>query len=91
MPTVSYIILKKVDELIDKLDEKLAPGGIIISHDPLKTSKPIALIRMLYRPFQSDRRWEWPFGRKKPTLNFQKPLILKKEEASLQKQNGIFC
>jgi SAM-dependent methyltransferase len=52
------------DVLIAKLNEKLAPKGVIISYDPLETSLPIKIIRMLYRPFQSDKDWEWPFTRK---------------------------
>ncbi|MAO08837.1 MAG: methyltransferase [Alteromonas sp.] len=55
---------KNVDNLIKRLDEKLAPNGIIVSYDPLKTSYPIWLLRALYRPFQSDAAWEYPFGRK---------------------------
>jgi len=50
--------------LIDKLNEKLAPKGQIISYDPLETSLPIKIIRTLYRPFQSDAAWEWPFTKK---------------------------
>lgn len=50
--------------LIDKLNEKLAPEGKIISYDPLETSWPIKIIRRLYRPFQSDAAWEWPFTKK---------------------------
>lgn len=52
------------DVLIAKLDEKLAPGGLIISYDPLETSMPIKIMRVLYRPFQSDKDWEWPFTKK---------------------------
>ena len=52
------------DVLISKLNEKLAPGGIIVSYDPLETSLPIKIIRMIYRPFQSDKDWEWPFTKK---------------------------
>lgn len=55
---------KDVDELILKLQEKLSEKGKIISHDPLQTSVPIKLIRNIYRPFQSDKAWEWPFSRK---------------------------
>ena len=55
---------ENVDLLISKLNEKLAPKGRIISYDPLETSRPIWLIRKLYRPFQSDAAWEWPFNRK---------------------------
>ena len=52
------------DVLIAKLNEKLAKNGTIISYDPLETSLPIKFIRVLYRPFQSDKDWEWPFSRK---------------------------
>ena len=55
---------KNVGNLVQKLDEKLAPKGVIISYDPLKTSFPIWVVRSLYRPFQSDAAWEFPFGRK---------------------------
>jgi SAM-dependent methyltransferase len=50
--------------LIAQLNEKLAKGGVVISYDPLETSLPIKLIRMIYRPFQSDAAWEWPFTKK---------------------------
>jgi len=55
---------KNVDNLVKRLDEKLASKGIIISYDPLKTSYPVWLLRSAYRPFQSDAAWEFPFGRK---------------------------
>lgn len=55
---------KNVDVLINKLDEKLALDGVIISYDPLETSLPVKLFRVMYRPFQSDKEWEWPFTRK---------------------------
>lgn len=50
--------------LIDRLNEKLAIGGEIISYDPFETSLPIKILRSLYRPFQSDAAWEWPFTKK---------------------------
>lgn len=53
-----------VDELIGRLKLKLSKKGKIISYDPTSTSKPVWIIRKLYRPFQSDRDWEWPFTRK---------------------------
>ncbi len=52
---------KDVDELIQKLQEKLSTRGRIISYDPTATSKPVWLLRKLYRPFQTDKDWEWPF------------------------------
>jgi SAM-dependent methyltransferase len=53
-----------IDILIDRLNEKLLPDGQIISYDPLETSVPIKVLRALYRPFQSDADWEWPFTKK---------------------------
>lgn len=60
--------------LVDVLKEKLVSGGVIISYDPLKTSIPINLFRKAFRPFQSDKDWEWPFTKKtlkKINHNFQ--------------------
>ncbi len=49
------------DLLISKLKEKLADNGLILSYDPLETSFPIKVLRAIYRPFQTDKDWEWPF------------------------------
>lgn len=54
---------ESLDMLFDKLKEKLAPNGQLISYDPLKTSWPLKVIRAIYRPFQSDADWEWPFSK----------------------------
>ncbi|MFN8273612.1 MAG: class I SAM-dependent methyltransferase [Flavobacteriaceae bacterium] len=62
------------DLLIERIKEKLKPGGIIVSYDPLETSLPIKLLRAAYRPFQSDKDWEWPFTKavlKKLDTNFK--------------------
>ncbi|UMY65711.1 bifunctional 2-polyprenyl-6-hydroxyphenol methylase/3-demethylubiquinol 3-O-methyltransferase UbiG [Flavobacterium sp. HJ-32-4] len=50
--------------IIAHLQKRLAPGGEIISYDPMQTSWPVKLLRTLYRPFQSDADWEWPFNKK---------------------------
>lgn len=52
------------DLLVKRLKEKLKPNGLIISYDPLETSAPIKFLRSIYRPFQSDKDWEWPFTKK---------------------------
>ena len=54
---------KDVDGLILRLKQKLNPHGKIISNDPLVTSLPVKLARGIYRPFQSDKDWEWPFSK----------------------------
>ncbi len=75
---------KDVDELINKLQEKLVPGGEIISYDPLETSLPIKTLRRIYRPFQSDRDWEWPFS-KKTYYKFEEAFNIKERRAVLGK------
>jgi 2-polyprenyl-3-methyl-5-hydroxy-6-metoxy-1,4-benzoquinol methylase len=62
------------DILVSKLNEKLSTNGVIISYDPLETSFPIKVLRTIYRPFQSDKDWEWPFTKavlKKIDKNFK--------------------
>lgn len=75
---------KDVDELIIRLKEKLKQGGRIVSHDPLKTSLPIKIIRTIYRPFQSDREWEWPFS-KKTFYKFENAFEIKERRGVLGK------
>ena len=73
---------KDVDQLILKLKEKLKQGGSIVSHDPLQTSLPIKSIRKIYRPFQSDKDWEWPFSRK-TYYKFEQAFEIKERRAVL--------
>lgn len=54
---------KNTDQLISRLKEKLNDHGRIISNDPLITNFPVKMARGIYRPFQSDRDWEWPFSK----------------------------
>jgi SAM-dependent methyltransferase len=74
--------------LIDKLNEKLTSNGIIISYDPLETSLPIKIIRLLYRPFQSDAAWEWPFT-KKTYYQFKKTFNIIEQRGILGKSKWI--
>jgi 2-polyprenyl-3-methyl-5-hydroxy-6-metoxy-1,4-benzoquinol methylase len=74
--------------LIDKLNEKLAVNGVIISYDPLQTSWPVRFIRILYRPFQSDAAWEWPFT-KKTFYQFQKTFSIKERRGILGKSKWV--
>ncbi len=80
---------KDVELLINKLNEKLNSNGTIISNDPLQTSLPIKLIRTLYRPFQSDKDWEWPFS-KKVYYQFENAFKIKDRRAMLGKSKWFF-
>ena len=51
------------DILMKRLVEKLKSGGEVVSFDPLETSLPVVLLRKMYRPFQQDKDWEWPFNK----------------------------
>ena len=55
------------DVLLERLIEKLNVNGEVISFDPLETSLPVTILRKIYRPFQDDKNWEWPFS--KQTFN----------------------
>jgi 2-polyprenyl-3-methyl-5-hydroxy-6-metoxy-1,4-benzoquinol methylase len=48
---------------LDMLHSRMHPGGIILSRDPLQTWPPYRIFRQLYRPFQTDSAWEYPFDR----------------------------
>ena len=77
------------DVLIAKLDEKLAKDGVIISYDPLETSLPIKLMRVMYRPFQSDKDWEWPFT-KSTYYKFAKTFTIVERHGLLGKAKWYF-
>lgn len=52
---------KYLDPFLARVDECLAPGGQVITSDPMATYLPLRLIRAAYRPFQRDSPWEYPF------------------------------
>lgn len=88
----AYAVLhhfKDIDELIEKLNEKLAPKGKIVSYDPTTTSKPVWLLRSLYRPFQSDKDWEWPFT-EKTISKFEKAFRVIDRRGTLGKSKWFF-
>jgi len=80
---------KNVDQLIEKLNDKLNSNGKIISYDPLETSIPVKIIRFIYRPFQSDKDWEWPFT-KKVYFKFEKAFEILERRAILGKSKWFF-
>lgn len=51
------------EDFLQILREKLNPGGFVVSYDPLQTDWVGRGLRAAYRPFQSDKEWEWPFTR----------------------------
>ena len=52
---------ENIELVLEEMHRVLKPGGVIVSLDPLSTEPLIRMVRAAYRPFQSDRDWEWPF------------------------------
>jgi SAM-dependent methyltransferase len=80
---------QNLDVLINKLNEKLSAKGVIVSYDPLETSLPIKILRVLYRPFQSDADWEWPFTRK-TIKKFSEAFVINERRGILGKSKWFF-
>lgn len=49
------------DPLFAKITEILKEDGILVLTEPSTINPVFRFIRLLYRPFQSDADWEWPF------------------------------
>lgn len=47
--------------LFEHLNSLIKPGGILLCAEPCQVNKLFKFVRALYRPFQSDKDWEWPF------------------------------
>jgi SAM-dependent methyltransferase len=45
-----------------KIHELLAPDGVLLFTEPSQRNFLFRTARALYRPFQSDKAWEWPFS-----------------------------
>lgn len=80
---------KDTDALIARLKSKLKSGGIVVSYDPLQTSLPLKIIRLLYRPFQSDAEWEWPFT-KTTYFKYKKAFTVLERRGVLGKSKWAF-
>ena len=52
---------KHFEQFLKVLKNCLKADGIVITYDPLQTSYSSNLARHLYRPFQPDKAWEFPF------------------------------
>lgn len=54
---------KHLDLFLKIAFEKLKSNGKIITLDPLETPLSVRILRILYRPFQPDKEWEYPFNK----------------------------
>lgn len=73
---------RHLDVVLSQAHKKLKAGGQIVSYDPQQIWLPIRLFRSLFRPFQNDAHWEFPFtGRS---------LRLIRSKFELSDQLGVF-
>lgn len=54
---------RHLDVLFDRIEAVAKPGALVVTLDPLQTWAPARALRALYRPFQTDADWEYPFDR----------------------------
>jgi SAM-dependent methyltransferase len=47
--------------LFEKIRDLIADDGVLVFVEPVAINPVFHLLRNLYRPFQSDAAWEWPF------------------------------
>lgn len=80
---------KYLESALRVLHEKLAPGGTVVTWDPMQTSLPVRAARGLYRPFQSDRDWEFPFTRHTFTV-LQKYFVIEEVQGILGRSKWAF-
>lgn len=52
------------EDFLQKIKSLLKPNGFIISSDPIDFYLPLKIVRKIYRPFQYDKNWEYPFDQK---------------------------
>ncbi|WP_421703266.1 class I SAM-dependent methyltransferase [Aliiroseovarius sp.] len=50
-----------IEVLFDRVETLLAPGGRVITLDPVQAWWPARIVRGVFRPFQTDADWEFPF------------------------------
>jgi SAM-dependent methyltransferase len=67
------------EPLFQKLAALCKPGGALLFVDPSAVNPLYRLIRSVYRPFQSDAAWEWPF----------RPLTVAALERYFEPQDGF--
>lgn len=53
---------KHLPTFLDVLEMKLAPGGRVVTFDPINVWWGARLVRAAFRPFQTDAEWEYPFS-----------------------------
>lgn len=78
-----------LDAMLEVLHGKLAPGGVVVTWDPMQTSPPVWVARKLYRPLQSDKDWEFPFTRETFSV-IQKHFVVERAQGILGRSKWAF-
>jgi hypothetical protein len=75
------------DLFLETAQNKLKKGGKMITYDPLNTFFISKLIRAMFRPFQNDAAWEWPFEKSNFT-HIQKRFEIEGVQGTYGGRNG---
>ena len=64
------------EPLFSKISKLLKPDGILLLTEPSQVNTFYSFLRSIYRPFQSDSAWEWPFTKNTVSTmeNYFKPV-----------------
>jgi len=49
--------------VFERIASLLSKEGVLVLSEPSEVKAIFSIIRSLYRPFQSDKEWEWPFNK----------------------------
>lgn len=52
-----------LEEVLIPLFDRMAPGGMLITMEPMQTSLPVWIARRIARSFRTDAAFNWPFSR----------------------------
>jgi 2-polyprenyl-3-methyl-5-hydroxy-6-metoxy-1,4-benzoquinol methylase len=77
------------EAFLERVNYFLNEGGKVVSYDPMETNKMIYVARRLYRPFQKDADWEWPFN-KESFNKIEKYFTIEQVQGVLGKSKLVF-
>ncbi len=53
-----------LEDVLVPLFDRMAPGGMLVTMEPMKTSLPVWMARRFARTFRTDAAFNWPFSRR---------------------------
>lgn len=79
-----------MDQICRRIVSLLKPNGCLITFDPMITNPLFRTLRNMYRPFQSDKDWEFPFSRETFDV-LQKYFVIERVQGFMGKGMYLGC